>query len=249
MAANPDVQVFKDKTALSETAVRLVIVVAQEAVREHGRFLIALSGGGTPAGLFRLLAQSPYADQMPWAQTHVFWGDERLVPPDDAGSNYGQAARLLLNHVPIPAVNIHRIKGEDAPIAAVQDYAEQLRQLAEPGRAWPRFDLTVMGMGSDGHTASLFPGPIPAAARQNPVMTVTADYDGRPAQRITLTPLVFNDARHVLFLVTGEKKAEAVTAVLHGPHQPQKWPAQRIQPENGLIIWLLDKAASPPNSL
>ncbi|HID28743.1 MAG TPA: hypothetical protein EYP19_01925, partial [Desulfobacterales bacterium] len=120
----------------------------------------------------------------------------------------------------------------------------QLRQLAEPNRAWPRFDLAVMGLGGDGHTASLFPGPIPAAELRDPVMAVTADYDGRPAQRITLTPLVFNDARHVLFLVMGENKAEAVTAVLRGPHQPEKWPAQRIESGNGRLVWFLDEAAA-----
>ena len=239
-----DFQIFKDKDALSEAAARLVVDTGREAVAKNGRFLIALSGGGTPSGMFRLLAQPPFSEQMPWAQTHIFWGDERLVPPADPGSNYGQAARLLLNHVPIPAANIHRVKGEDDSAAAVHDYTAQLRQLAEPGRAWPHFDLAVMGLGSDGHTASLFPGPIPAAETQNPVMAVTADYDGRPAHRVTLTPLVFNDARHVLFLVMGKSKAEAVTAVLHAPYQPEKWPAQRIKPGNGRLLWFLDEAAA-----
>ncbi len=239
-----DLHIFKDKDALSEAAAQLVVETARSAIKENGRFLIALSGGGTPARMFHLLAQPPYVKQIPWAQTHVFWGDERLVPPDDPGSNYGQAARLLLNHVPIPAENIHRAKGELDGKMAVADYTAQLRQLAEPGRAWPRFDLAVMGLGSDGHTASLFPGPIPEAETRVPVMAVTADYDGRPAQRITLTPLVFNDARHVLFLVMGENKAEAVTAIRHAPYQPQKWPAQRIKPGNGRLIWYLDEAAA-----
>lgn len=246
-----EVHIFATEAELSDTAARLVLAEAQNAVARHGRCLIALSGGGTPIGMFQQLSQSPYADRMPWTQTHVFWGDERLVPPDDSGSNYGQADQLLLRHVPIPPANIHRVKGELDEATAVADYTAQLQQLAEPGRAWPHFDLAVMGLGSDGHTASLFPGPIPAAENSAPVLAVTADYDGRPAQRVTLTPLVFNDARHLLFLVTGEKKAAAVTAVLHDAYQPQTWPAQRVLLGNGRVTWLLDKAAAaqlPPSN-
>lgn len=239
-----DIRVFKTESELSEAAAGLVIAAAQSAVALHGRFLIALSGGSTPAGLFRLLSQPPYAGQIFWEQTHVFWGDERLVPPDDPGSNYGQAADLLLRHVPLPAANIHRVLGEADAATAVTDYSRQLRQLAEPGRAWPRFDLAVMGMGSDGHTASLFPGAVFAAETSQPVMSVTADYDGRPARRITLTPLVFNDARHLLFMVTGPNKADAVLAALRGPQQPEKWPVQRISPHDGQATWLLDETAA-----
>jgi 6-phosphogluconolactonase len=240
----PDVRIFKTPSELSQAAARLVVATAQGAVAVNGRFLIALSGGSTPTVLFRLLSQSPNAERMPWAQTVVFWGDERLVPPADPGSNYGQAADILLHHVPIPAANIHRVKGEEDAATAVADYTNQLQQLAEPDRDWPRFDLAIMGLGSDGHTASLFPGPIPAAENHDPVMAVTADYDGRPAQRVTLTPLVFNDARHILFLATGEKKAEAVTAVINGPQHLKQWPAQRIVPHDGQVTWLLDEAAA-----
>ena len=119
MGSNPDLRVFEDKATLSQAAAWLVTAVAHKSVEQNGRFFISLSGGSTPAGMFRLLAQSPYTDQMPWAQTHIFWGDERLVPPDDPGSNYGQAAQLLLNHIPIPAQNIHRVKGELAAATAV----------------------------------------------------------------------------------------------------------------------------------
>ncbi len=239
-----DIRIFKTKSELSQAAVRLVIAVAQSAVALNGRFLIALSGGGTPVGLFRLLSQPPHKKRMPWEQTHVFWGDERLVSPDDPGSNYGQAADILLRHVPIPAANIHRVLGEADAVTAVADYTAQLRQLAEPGRTWPHFDLAIMGLGSDGHTASLFPGPIPTAETTDPVIAVTADYDGRPAHRITLTPLVFNDARHLLFMLTGANKADAVNAVTRGPLQLETWPAQRICPHDGQITWLLDEAAA-----
>ena len=244
MKGNDSVQIFENKTALSEAAADLVVNAAQEAVALNGRFLIALSGGGAPTGLYSHLSQPPYLTQIPWSQTHILWGDERLVPPDDPGSNYGQVAQLLLNHAPIPAANVHRILGETDPKTAVNRYTGRLRQLAEPGRNWPRLDLVIMGLGSDGHTASLFPGPIPAVESTDPVIAVIADYDGRPAQRISLTPLVFNDARHVLFLVVGANKYKAVTAVRQGSYHPDRWPAQRIQPVNGALTWYLDKAAA-----
>ena len=240
----PDSHIFPHQTALVETAAELFVAWAETAVTQHGRFLVALSGGGTPQALFQRLSQPDYAQRPFWASTHVFWGDERLVPPDDDGSNYKMAADLLLQHVPIPAENIHRAKGELHPATAVADYTWQLQQLAATGQQWPQFDLALMGLGSDGHTASLFPGPIPAAETEQPVIAVTANYNGRPAQRLTLTPLVFNDAAHILFLVTGEKKAQAVTAVLHAPPNPEQWPAQRIQPAHGQTTWLLDQPAA-----
>ena len=238
------VRVFADAAALSEAAAALFVQEAKTAVSAHNRFLVALSGGTTPAAMFRLLATPPLANQVPWPQTHLFWGDERLVPPDDPGSNYGQAHELLLRHVPIPPENIHRAKGELSPAAAVADYAAQLAAMAENGRFFPRFDLAIMGLGSDGHTASLFPGPAQAEEQTEAVMAVTAVYEDRPAHRLTLTPLLFNDARHVLFLVAGKSKAAAVTAVLHGPHAPETWPAQRIQPTDGVVSWYLDKSVT-----
>lgn len=235
------VQVFADAAALSEAAALLFVREAQTAVSTHNRFLVALSGGTTPAAMFRLLATPPLVSQVPWHHTHLFWGDERLVPPDDPGSNYGQAYDLLLRHVPIPSDNIHRAKGELSPAAAVADYETRLAAVAENGRFFPRFDLTIMGLGNDGHTASLFPGPVRAEEQTGAVMAVTAVYEDRPAHRLTLTPRLFNDARHVLFLVAGKSKAGAVTAVLHGPHAPETWPAQRIQPTDGVVSWYLDQ--------
>jgi 6-phosphogluconolactonase len=233
------VRFFADIEEMSLAAAKQFMLWAQAAVAANGRFLVALSGGSTPRRLFSLLSQPPFADSIPWAQTHVLWGDERLVSPDDAGSNYKQAYDLLLQHVPIPAAQSHRAQGELDPAAAVRDYGRQLQALAEPGRAWPRLDLAIMGMGSDGHTASLFPGPIPPEETTQPVMAVTADYDGRPAQRLSLTPLVFNDAHHILFLVSGAEKAEALTAVLNHTDTPEQWPAQRIQPHEGQIMWFV----------
>ncbi len=236
----PDILVFANSEALSTAAAEFFAQLVQQA--EGSKFLVALSGGSTPRALFQKLAQPPYAASLPWETIHFFWGDERLVPPGDPGSSFGEAKRLLFDHVSVPIANIHRIKGELPPEESRRDYAEQLRQFCTQG--WPRFDLAIMGMGSDGHTASLFPGPIPPAELADPVISVTADYEGRPAQRVTLTPLVVNDAHHVLFLVTGAQKAEAVTAVIHGPRNPQQWPAQRIQPHSGQLTWFLDQSAA-----
>lgn len=239
-----NVQIFANKVALAQAAAERFMLLAEAAVAARGRFCVALSGGSTPQAMFRLLSQPPFARRIPWEHAHVFWGDERLVPPGNEGSNYYHAARLLLNGLPLPAAHIHRAKGELEPAAAVADYKAQLAQTAEDGRSWPRFDLVLLGMGSDGHTASLFPGAPAAAEQQEPVIAATAEYEGRPAQRITLTPLVFNDARHVLFLIAGAGKAEALAAVLQGEHDPDRWPAQRIRPDEGTLSWFVDRAAA-----
>lgn len=214
---------------------------AQQAVAKRGRFLVALAGGGTPRRLYELLADSSLVSNMPWGQTHVFWGDERCVPPDDAGSNFGQAKAVLLDKVDIPAGNIHPINGTLTPTASAKDYAQTLAKFANEGQAWPRFDLVLLGMGSDGHTASLFPGSDPAG--QTPTLAVTANYQDRPANRVTLTPAVFNDAHNTLFLVTGKSKASALQAILQADPNKLQWPAQRIQPKNGKLIWLIDSEA------
>jgi len=242
--SHPNVEIFNNQADLIKRASEIFISVTNESVVKNGRFLTAFSGGSTPKALFQLLATPAYVSQIDWLHTHVFWGDERLVPPDDPGSNYKLAMDTLLTHVPIPVENIHRAKGELDVKTAVSDYVQQLQRLALPNQTVPQLDLALMGLGSDGHTASLFPGPIPAAENTQPVLAVTANYDGRPAQRITLTPLIFNAARHILFLVTGEKKATALAAVLNRQDSPEKWPAQRIQPQNGTVTWLVDEDAS-----
>jgi 6-phosphogluconolactonase len=237
-----DIRVFKDRQTLSIAAAEIFIEAAAQAVQARGRFLVALSGGGTPVGLYRLLTEELYRQQVDWTQTFVFWGDERCVPPDDPGSNYHQATQILLNQVPIPDENILRVKGELEPPEASEEYAQTLKRLAPPGQDWPRFDLVLLGMGSDGHTASLFPGSQVKAS--SPTRAVTANYEDRPAQRVTLTPVVFNSARNILFLVTGESKASTLKEVLRGVYQPELLPAQRIRPTDGKVIWLVDEAAA-----
>jgi 6-phosphogluconolactonase len=205
---------------------------------------VAFSGGSTPAALFQLLAQPPFKESIPWNKLHFYWADERCVPPEDAESNFGQAWENLLSKVPVSQQNIHRILGELEPKTAAQDYVIQLKQNATGALAWPVLDCVLLGMGADGHTASLFPGQVNPSESTAPAIAVTADYMGRPANRVTLTPLVFNSARHILFLVTGENKAQALSEVLHGPDDPLHLPAQRIRPINGDVTWLIDQAAA-----
>jgi len=233
--------ILPDMAALNQVAAKLLVTLAQEAIAQRGCFRLVLSGGGTPSGVYKLLAKQPFRDEMPWQQTHLFWGDERLVPPNDDGSNYGQAMQLLLNKVSVPPENIHRARGELAMETAVANYTRQLQTLASDNQP-PSFDVILLGMGSDGHTASLFPGsPI---APTEWVVGVTADYNGRPAQRLTFTPAVINQARHIIFLVAGSSKAESLQKVLYGPRQPEKLPAQRIRPASGTLTWLTDTAAA-----
>ncbi|WP_420642060.1 6-phosphogluconolactonase [Candidatus Leptofilum sp.] len=227
--------------AFNQFGAQYLTALAQAAVAQHGRFNLALSGGGTPAGIYTLLGERPYRQQMPWQQTHLYWGDERLVPPNDPGSNFGQINELLLKKVPIPNENIHRARGEWVMETAVADYINQLQAITT-GSAIPIFDVVLLGMGSDGHTASLFPNS--PVAMPEWVVGVITDYDGRPAHRISLTPTVINHARHIIFLVSGGSKAETLQKVLYGRSQPEQLPAQRIQPTHGTLTWLLDTAAA-----
>jgi 6-phosphogluconolactonase len=240
----PQVKIFPTSSDMILAAAELFSELVNQASRKQHSVHIALSGGNTPAPLFQLLAQPPFKGSIPWNKTHFYWADERCVPPEDAESNYGQAWQNLLSKVPVAQQNIHRVLGELEPKIAAQDYVIQLKQNATGALAWPVLDCVLLGMGADGHTASLFPGQVNPAESTIPAIAVTADYEGRPANRVTLTPLVFNTARHVLFLVTGENKAHALSEVLHGASDPLRLPAQRIQPVNGEITWLIDQAAA-----
>ena len=206
---------------LAGAAAELAAQELSVAVAQRGVASFVLAGGGTPLGLYRALASPPLAQAVPWAHIHFFWGDERLVPPDDPGSNYAAAAEALLAPLSIPTGHIHRMRGE-LP-------AEE----AAAGAS--------LGLGSDGHTASLFPGSPPTVDR--PVVAVTADYQGRPAGRVTLTPPALNDAHHIVFLVSGSGKAQAVYNTLH-TDDASRFPAQRIRPIEGRVTWLLDSAAA-----
>ena len=237
----PEIRLFKDLEELSRTAAELFMEQAAQSIAERGRFLVALNGGSTPTRLFELLA-TDFQGKVNWTQVHAFWGDERCVPPDDPGSSYGQARDTLLSRVLIPEANVHRVKGELGPAEASKEYSLTLQEFASHPLSWPRFDLVYLGMGEDGHTASLFPGsPVDVS---EPTMPVTAHYQDRPANRVTLTPVVFNSTCMVIFMATGEKKAQTLSEVLSGRYNPELYPAQRIQPTDGRLIWLVDEAAA-----
>jgi 6-phosphogluconolactonase len=236
-----EIRIFKDMESLSRDAANLFAEQAAQSITERGRFLVALNGGSTPNRLFQLLA-TEYRDRVDWNKVHIFWGDERCVPYDDPGSSYGQARGLFLSHVSIPDANIHRVKGDLEPIAASRDYSLTLNRFASPPLKFPRFDLVYLGMGEDGHTASLFPGsPVDVT---EPTLPVTAHYQDRPANRVTLTQLVFNQAHVVAFMATGEKKANTLVEVLGDRYNPELYPAQRIEPKDGKLIWLVDEVAA-----
>jgi 6-phosphogluconolactonase len=239
---DPQLRVFPDLATLSAELAGALVEVGRRSVAERGRFYLVLNGGGTPETLFRLLRGS-YAGEPFWRQTHVFWGDERCVPPEQPGSNYRQAWEAFLFQLDLQPGKVHRIRGELAPQAAAQEYSRLLAQFGEAGCAWPRFDLVLLGMGSDGHTASLFPGANYASVDAAAV-AVTADYEGRPAQRVTLTPAVFNAARSIFFMVAGESKRSAFQRIMDGPPDPVVLPAGWIDPDQGQVTWWLDKAAA-----
>ncbi len=235
-----EVVVVPDGEALAREAAQRFTDLAREAAGSRERFSVVLSGGSTPGRLFRLLAEEPYRVQVPWEQVHLFWGDERCVPPDDPGSNYRLAEESLIAHVPIPPENVHRIRGELQADMAAQAYENRLQDFFCGPR--PRFDLVLLGLGEDGHTASLFPGSPLLDEQKRLAAAATASYQDRPAQRVTLTLPAINTARQVLFLVAGGAKAEIVQAVIEGP--TGRYPAQRIRPTAGQLTWLLDAAAA-----
>ncbi|MBI5957627.1 MAG: 6-phosphogluconolactonase [Chloroflexi bacterium] len=239
-----EISVYPDPAALTRRAAEMITALAAEIVPVQGRFSMGLSGGSTPRALFTLLASDDYAQRIPWSGVHVFWGDERCVPPDHTESNYRMAREALLDHVPIPAENIHRVRAELSPAEAAQDYEQTLRSFfaAESDQTPPRFDLLLLGMGDDGHTASLFPHT--AALHEHTRWVIENRVEKLNTWRITLTVSAINAAAQVLFLVIGSSKATVLRDVLHGPYQPGHYPSQRIGPINGRLIWLLDAAAA-----
>jgi 6-phosphogluconolactonase len=228
---------------LFQAAAEEVLRTATEAVGQRGRFTIALSGGSTPRNLYTLIAANASAN-LPWAQMFFFWGDERHVPPDDAESNYRMAKESLLSKIPTPAANVFRIPSENPDAgAAAEAYEQTLRKffVLAPGE-FPRFDLILLGMGPDGHAASLFPE---TAALQEKSRLVVANWvEKLKTSRITFTLPVLNAARCVAFLVSGADKAPALREVLEGNAPGEKYPSKLVQPNEGKLIWFVDRAAA-----
>jgi len=236
-----DIRIFKDLEVLSRHAANIFVDQVKSSITARNRFLVALNGGSTPTHLFQLLG-TDYKNKLDWSKTHIFWGDERCVPYDDPGSSYGQAREAFLSKSAIPESNIHPVNTRLKPPEAAVDYANVLREFASPPLDFPRFDLVLLGMGEDGHTASLFPGS--TVQVNEPVVAVTANYQDRPANRVSVTQRVFNQARTALFMATGEKKATTFAEVLSERYNPELYPAQRIDPKDGQLIWLVDESAA-----
>lgn len=234
------IRIFKDSFQLSEAAAESFVRTAKEAVQERGKFFVALTGGSSPKQLYQLLATAPYREEVPWEHTYVFWGDERWVPLTDKQSNFKMAHETLLSKIPVPEEQIFPMWGEQKPEAFARQYEEQLRKYLNEEN--PRFDLILLGMGDDGHTASLFPG---TAILEEKERWVEAYYLApQEMYRITLTAPLINQARQIIFLTFGERKAPVLSEVLEGERNPEKYPAQLIHPQNGKIFWLVDEAAA-----
>jgi 6-phosphogluconolactonase len=241
------VTVLEDPAALARAAADSFVAIARCAVNAHGQFAVALAGGSTPKSLYDLLAAGEaqsVREAVPWERAHVFWGDERHVPPTHPDSNYRMAFEVLLSRVPVSSDRIHRIQAEDPDAgAAAAAYEETLRDVfGLTGGQLPVFDLILLGMGPEGHTASLFPG---SEALHERVRLVVAPWVEKvKAHRITLSPPVLTNADAVVVLVSGAGKAQALQAVLEGPLQPEVWPAQILRSARGGVSWLVDRAAA-----
>jgi 6-phosphogluconolactonase len=244
MRMDKQIRVFSTLDELYQAAADQYAQVVMQAVKSRGEAYVTLSGGGTPQRLYQLLARPPYQTSIPWDVIHFYWGDERCVPPEHAESNFGQVKKTLLDRVPVRQENIQQVHGELTPENAAEDYLRKFAKDVTADQPWPQMDYTLMGMGADGHTASLFPGNEDPEEEISPVIAASAVYLGRPAERVTLTPKVFNTSRNVVFLVTGADKATTLAAVLNGPYDPVNLPAQRIQPTHGTLTWLVDSLAA-----
>jgi 6-phosphogluconolactonase len=240
MSPSPDLRILPDRDALFHAAADEFVRQANAAISSRGRFTVALAGGSTPKGLYSLLATTP---ALPWEKMYFFFGDERHVPPDDPESNYRMAREALLSKAPIPAQNVFRVPAENPDAAqAAQAYEKTLRQFFQPATTFPRYDLILLGMGPDGHTASLFPG---GKALQESSRWVVSDWVEKfKTDRISLTLPVLNNAAVVMFLAAGEDKAETLKEVLEGQKPGDQFPSKLVRPADGQLIWLVDRAAA-----
>ncbi|HEU4401443.1 MAG TPA: 6-phosphogluconolactonase [Candidatus Polarisedimenticolia bacterium] len=244
----PTIRLLADAGELARAGAGEFARLAREAIRGRGAFRVALSGGSTPRLLYTTLAGegagSIFRSLVAWEKVHLFWGDERAVPPDHPDSNYRMACETLLSRLPVPAAQVHRIRGELPEAAeAAADYERTLvdRFKVAPGSR-PRFDLVLLGLGADGHTASLFPGS--EALRETTRLVAAPWIESLKARRITLTLPVLNNAACVLFLVAGEEKAAALRSVLSEDRPPEEIPARGIRPAKGSLVFLVDRAAA-----
>lgn len=239
----PEIKVVSSSDELSRAGAAEFESAVRNAVQARGKFTVSLSGGSTPRGLYSRLAQAGRA--LPWNEIYLFWGDERHVPPDDKDSNYRMVRETLLSQAPIPAENVFRMHAEEKDAALVaQQYEQTLRQFFDlKAGELPRFDLMLLGLGPDGHTASLFPGSKALNERSRLVVANWVEKFGH--YRLTFTAPVINNAEEIIFLVSGEEKSAALQSVLYGDASAQQFPAKLVQPVNGRLLWLVDRTAMP----
>lgn len=234
-----DLRIFDTPDDLAAALADTFVDDARNAIQQRGAFFVALAGGTTPKNAYHLLAQEPRRGRVDWTHVFVYFGDERCVPPQSDDSNYKMATDAFLRDVRLAPDHVHRMRGEDDPLQSARDYAELLIQTMGD---LPRFDLVMLGMGTDGHTASLFPGTDPLVDNDR---LVRAPYvEKLSTYRITFTPLVINSARHVAIATEGLPKAPALYAVREGPYDPLIHPIQIVAPANGRLSWLVDRAAA-----
>lgn len=234
------IQVYNDPESLSRAAAELFTVQSRQASMICGRFSVALSGGETPRRTYELLAGPPYRDRIHWKEVHIFWSDERCVPADDPRSNARMAREALLDHVPIPPSNLHAIHCTSSPQQAAEDYEKELKEFFSTSN--PNFHLVLLGLGSNGHIASLFPHTPVLNEKEKWVSDVYVKELGM--YRLTFTAPFINQASQVVFLVSGAEKAQVLEDVLEGSYRPSQLPAQLIRPDGKHPLWLVDKAAS-----
>jgi 6-phosphogluconolactonase len=236
-----NIRILESDEEVARAAADCFVDIGLSAISALGRFSVVLAGGSTPRRTYELLATEEHRNRIPWPKVHIFFGDERCVPPTDATSNYRMADEAMISRLPIPTHNVHRMAGEGDAVANASLYQSDLQTFFDEA-PWPRFDLVLLGMGNDGHTASLFPG---TCALSEGEAWVRANWvEKLNAYRITLTPPAINNAANVIFLVTGAGKAKSLLQVLRGAREPQKLPAQLIQPADGSLLWLVDKTAA-----
>jgi 6-phosphogluconolactonase len=243
-AMDAEIRVFPTRDELNCATADRFCLAAQRRLGAGSLFCAALSGGLTPRELYQLLAEPGFARQIPWDATHLFQVDERAVPPGDPESNFGMIREAMLARAPLPSEHFHRMAAESQDLEeAARRYSQEIAEVMRPGpREWPRFDLILLGLGPDGHTASLFPG---SAALEERERWVVPNYvEKLKAWRLTLTLPVINSAAEVIFLLSGPDKAEIVRRVLHPASPADSFPAQRVQPASGQLRWYLDQSAA-----
>lgn len=239
-----NIHICENSDMLARQAAYEFVRLANQAIGQTGRFTVALSGGSTPRKLYETLASDAFRNQVLWSNVEFFWGDERCVPPDHPDSNYRMAYETLLSKTPVDKDMVHRMPGEYEDVEqAAEAYARTIRErFALEEDAFPRFDMVLLGLGEDGHTASLFPGG--SALRETRKIVAGYYVEKLNANRLTLTAPALNGAFDVFFLVSGAQKAEVLRDMLQGGLQPDVYPAQLIQPKQGRLVWLIDRPAS-----